>query len=287
MEKSTAVQHFIAEQRCKLAYQPEVYMKILKSIIGAVLILAGTFSFAQSAEEIAKKNHDLPDGKTNSFTAVLTLIDKAGKSRAREIVSYEMKEGTTEKNVIVFKTPKDVAGVSYLSFDYPDKSDGTASESDSWLYLPAMKKVRRVSGSNKDDDFQGTDFTYDDLGKRSLAKDTVQLLGEESVNGVDCWIVEYKAKDAKAKISRRILWIGKDNYVTYKTEYYDRKNALQKEMVCEDISQISGYWTTKKMTMTNVQTKHKTVYEITDIVYDNDVDPKMFTVSALERELVK
>ncbi len=262
-------------------------MKILKTITGAFLLFAGTLSFAQTAEEIAKKSHDLPDGKTNSFTAVLTLTDKAGKSRTREIVSYEMKEGTTEKNVIVFKTPKDVAGVSYLSFEYPDKSDGTPVDSDSWLYLPAMKKVRRVSGSNRDDDFQGTDFTYDDIGKRSLGKDTVKILGEESVNGVDCWKVEYTAKDTKAKISRRIFWIGKDNYVTYKGEYYDKRNALQKELTCEDISQISGYWTTRKMTMTNVQSKHKTVYEIKDIVYDKDVDPKMFTVSALERELVK
>lgn len=262
-------------------------MKILKTIAGAFLLFAGTLSFAQTAEEIAKKSHDLPDGKTKSFTAVLTLTDKAGKSRTREIVSYEMKEGTTDKSVIVFKTPKDVAGVSYLSFEYPDKSDGTSVDSDSWLYLPAMKKVRRVSGSNRDDDFQGTDFTYDDIGKRSLAKDTVKLLGEESVNGVACWIVEYTAKDAKAKISRRIYWIGKDNYVTYKGEYYDRKNAPQKELACENISQMDGYWTTKKMTMKNVQTKHQTVYDIKEIVYDNDVDPKMFTVSALERELVK
>ncbi|MBB5226251.1 outer membrane lipoprotein-sorting protein [Treponema ruminis] len=262
-------------------------MKILKTIAFVGLFVAGTASFAQNADEIARKVHDLPDGKTSSFTAVITLIDKSGKTRAREIASYAMEEGTTDKSVLVFKTPKDVAGVSYLSFEYPDKADGTAVDSDSWLYLPAMKKVRRVSGSNKDDDFQGTDFTYDDLGKRSLAKDSVKVLGEESVNGVACWILEYMAKDAKAKVSKRVYWIGKDNYVTYKGEFYDRKNNLQKELVCEDISQISGYWTTKKMTMTNVQTKHKTVYEIKDVVYDKDVDPKFFTVSALERELVK
>ena len=264
-----------------------VYMKIIKTIAGAFFLFSGVLSFSQNAAEIAKKVHDLPNGNTCSFTGVLILTDKAGKSRTREIVSYEMKEGTTEKSVLVFKTPKDVAGVSYLSFEYPDKSDGTPVDSDSWLYLPAMKKVRRVAGSNRDDDFQGTDFTYDDIGKRSLAKDTVKILGEESVNGVPCWILEYTAKDAKAKITRRILWIGKDNYVTYKGEYYDRKNALLKELACEDISQISGYWTVKKMTMSNVQSKHKTMYEIKDIVYDKDVDPKMFTVSALERELVK
>lgn len=262
-------------------------MKILKTFAGAFLLLTGTLSFAQTAEEIAKKSHDLSDGKTCYFTAALTLTDKAGKTRSREIVSYKMEDGTTDKNVIVFRSPKDVAGVSYLSFDYPDKSDGSPVDSDSWLYLPAMKKVRRVSGSNKDDDFQGTDFTYDDLGKRSLGKDTVKLLGDETVNGAPCWIVEYTAKDPKAKITRRILWIGKENAVTYKGEYYDRKNALLKELVCEDITLDNGYWTTRKLTMTNVQSKHKTLYEIKEIVYDGDVDPKIFTVSSLERELVK
>ena len=262
-------------------------MKILKIIACLSILLAGSFSFAQSAEEIARKVYDLPDGKTSSFTAVLTLIDKAGKTRTREIASYSMDEGTTEKSVLVFRTPKDVAGVSYLSFEYPDKSDGTAVDSDSWLYLPALKKVRRVSGSNKDDDFQGTDFTYDDLGHRSLGKDTFKLLGEESVNGNNCWILEYTAKDQKAKISRRVYWIGKDNYVTYKGEFYDRKNSLQKQLVCEEIANIDGYWTTKKSTMTNVQTNHKTVYEIKDISYDKALDANIFTVSALERELVK
>lgn len=262
-------------------------MKIVKTIAAVLFFASGFFAFSQTADEIARKVHDLPDGKTSSFTAVLTLIDKSGKTRAREIASYGMKEGTTEKSVIVFRTPKDVAGVSYLTFDYPDKSDGTVVESDSWLYLPAMKKVRRVSGSSKDDDFQGTDFTYDDLGKRSLGKDTFTLLGEERVNGTDCWILEYKAKDPKAKISRRVRWIGKDNYVVYKGEAYDKQNRLQKIMTCENIEKIDGYWTILKITMSNVLTNHKTVYEIKNISYDKGVDANIFTASALERELVK
>ena len=132
-------------------------------IICAVIMLAAVTSVpAQTAQEIAKAVYDLPDGNTSSHVAVLTLIDKAGKSRVREIAQYNMKDGTTKKCVTVFRSPKDVAGVSYLSFDYPDNPDGSLKDSDSWLYLPAMKKVRRVSGSSKDDDFQGTDFTYDD-----------------------------------------------------------------------------------------------------------------------------
>jgi outer membrane lipoprotein-sorting protein len=255
-------------------------------VLGTSLLYAAT-TFAQSANEIAKKVHDLPSGKTSSATISVTLIDKNGKTRNREIASYTMKDGTTDKTVLVFKTPRDVAGISYLTYDYPDKADGTTVDSDSWIYLPAMKKVRRVSGSSKDDDFQGTDFTYDDLGTRSLSKDNFALLGEEKVNGVDCWILEAKAKDAKAKVSRRITWVDKKTYVVRKGEYYDKQNRLQKTLSCENIQQVKGYWTTLKMTMTNVQTNHKTVYEINNLKYDEKVNESYFTVSALERELVK
>ena len=256
-------------------------------LISALLLSAGSILFAQSAEEIAKRAYDVPSGKTASAVAVLTLTDKNGKTRVRETANYSMKDGTTDKSVLVFRSPKDVAGVSYLSFDYPDKADGTAVDSDSWLYLPAMKKVRRVSGSSKDDDFQGTDFTYDDLGNRSLSKDTFALLGEEKVGEIDCWIVEYKAKDPKAKIKRRVFWIGKENYMSYKGEFYDKQDKLQKVMTAEDVKQIDGYWTTLKTTMKNVQTNHQTVYELKNVSYDKGVDANFFTVSALERELIK
>ena len=257
----------------------------LKSIVASLLLVSA--SFAQTANEIAKKVHDLPTGKTSSYTVSLTLIDKKGKERNREISSYTMKDGTTDKTVLVFKTPKDVAGISYLSYDYPDKADGSTVDSDSWIYLPAMKKVRRVSGSSKDDDFQGTDFTYDDIGTRSLSKDNFAILGEEKVDGSDCWILEAKAKDSKAKVSRRVTWVDKKTYVVRKGEYYDKQNKLQKTLTCENIKQVKGYWTTQKMTMTNVQTNHKTVYEIKDLKYDEKVNESFFTVSALERELVK
>ena len=254
-------------------------------LLSATLLIAAT-SFAQSANEIAKKVHDLPNGKTSSSTISITLIDKNGKTRGREIASYTMKDGTTDKTVLVFKTPRDVAGISYLSYDYPDKADGSTVDSDSWIYLPAMKKVRRVSGSSKDDDFQGTDFTYDDLGNRNLSKDNFAILGEEKVNGADCWILEAKAKDSKAKISRRVSWVDKKTFVTYKGEYYDKQNRLQKTLICENIKQIKGYWTTQKMTMTNVQSNHKTVYEVNNLKYDEKINESYFTVSALEREQV-
>jgi outer membrane lipoprotein-sorting protein len=150
-----------------------------------------------------------------------------------------------------------------------------------------MQKVRRVSGSSKDDDLQGSDFTYYDLGTRGLSKDNFAILGEEKVNGIDCWILEAKAKDPKAKVSRRVSWVNKKTYVVHKGEYFDKQNRLQKTLVADNIQQVNGYWTSLKMTMTNVQTNHKTVYEIKNLKYDEKVNESYFTVSALEREQVK
>ena len=262
-------------------------MKISKIIFGALALCMATAAFCQTAEEIAKKARDLPDGDTNYMVARLTLVDKTGKSRIREIAAYKMEEGTTKKSVTVFRTPKDVAGVSYLSFDYPDNPDGSVKDSDSWLYLPAMKKARRVSGSSKDDDFQGTDFTYDDIGERSLGKDTFKILGSETVDGKDCWMLEYTAKNTNSKITRRVMWIDKSNYTTLKGEYYDRQGKKFKELLCESIEQVDGFWTIKKMTMSNLLSSHKTVYELLEVKYILPVDKNVFTVSALEREIVK
>ena len=262
-------------------------MNAKKLILGAAVLVAGFALSAQTAQEIAKANHDLSEGKTNAQSATLTLTDKKGKVRTREIIMRMKDYGDVKKSVIIFKTPKDVEGVGYLSFEYPDNPDGTAKDSDDWLYMPAMKKVRRISGNGTEDDFMGTDFTYDDMGNRSLAKDDITLLGEESVDGKACWKLEYKAKNQNAKISKRVFWIGKDNYVSYKGEFYDKQGKLFKKLTVNTVEQISGYWTTTKMTMENLNSNHTTVLELKDTVYDSPIDDAMFTQSALERGIIK
>ena len=107
------------------------------------------------------------------------------------------------------------------------------------------------------------------------------------MNGTDCWILEAKAKDTKAKVSRRVTWVNKKTYVVMKGEYFDKQNRLQKTLTADDIKQVNGYWTTLKQTMTNVQTNHKTIYEVKNLKSDEKVNESYFTVSALEREQIK
>lgn len=188
----------------------------MKKIISVLLLtlLFGTV-FAQTGYDIMKKADEVPTAKTSSYTATMTLTDKKGNVRVREVKEMTKDFEDVSKSVIIFTTPKDVAGVGYLMFDYVEKSDGTKQDSDNWLYMPALKKVRRISGSDSGGDFMGTDFTYEDMGDRGLNKDTFTLLGEENVDGTDCYKVEAVSKDntEKKSSSHFVDWKRKLHYV--------------------------------------------------------------------------
>ncbi|MCR5218416.1 outer membrane lipoprotein-sorting protein [Treponema sp.] len=259
--------------------------RISRFITCASLILAASVSTAEelTGYEIAKRADEVNEGTTSSYTATMTLTNKKGAVRTREITMKAKDYGDVKKAVIVFTMPKDVTGVSYLSFEYPDSEGQEKKDSDSWLYMPAMKKVRRISGSGKDDDFMGTDFTYADMGDRGLTKDTFTLLGEENAEGFDCYKVEAVAKDKSEKTQKRIIWYRKDNYLPVKGEFYDKQNQLAREMTCSDIKQIDGIWTTGKMFMKNIKTGHSTLLEMKNVQYNISLDDKMFTVASIER----
>ena len=260
-----------------------------KTILTLSALLFGAALFAQSLTgyDIMKKADEVPEAKTASYTATMTLTDKKGQTRVREVIEKEMKFSGNTKTVIVFVTPKDVAGVGYLTVDYDEDANGNKKDSDNWLYMPAMKKVRRISGSDSGGDFMGTDFTYDDMGDRGLNKDNYELLGEENVDGVACYKVECRAKDTTEKNPRRVVWIGKDNFMLYKAQFFDRQNELQRELKCSDIKKIDGFWTTGKMLMKNVQKEHTTLIEMKDVKYGVALDETLFSVSALEKGRVR
>ncbi len=241
------------------------------------------FTFADEAFEIAKKNDDSDKSKTTVYSARMTLTSKSGSSRVREFNYKYKKYGDIEKSLYVFSKPQDAAGTALLTFSYKENDDGTKQDDDTWLYMPAMKKVRRISGSGKDEDFMGSDFTYDDIGDRGIYKDDFKLLGEETVDGVECYKLEAIAKSLTTKYPRHVYWIRKDNYFTQKTEIYDKKQALKRVMTVKESKEIDGFFTQTYLFMEDVQTGHSTSIEITNVNHTEAVDDNIFTTAALER----
>ncbi len=249
----------------------------------AALILAATAQLdAQTGRDIIQRAKDRPDGDTRYSEMQLTLIKKNGDKRERKMVSWAMDEGKDTKKIMFFTYPGDVKGTGFLTWDY----DQVGKEDDKWLYLPAMKKTRRISGaSSKTDFFMGTDFTYDDMGGRNVDEDKHTLLREEDRDGHKCWVVESVPVDSREIYSRKVSWIRQDSDTGVYCEFYDKLNKLHRVMTVLDLQKVDGYWTVMKMEMKNVQSGHSTQITVTAPKYDVKVDKSMFTVAKLEKGL--
>jgi len=232
-----------------------------------------------SGRDIMIKVDDRPNGDTRKSTMKMTLINKRNRQRIREILSYSKDYGKDTKSIMYFQKPADVKGSGFLSWEYDDPS----KDDDRWLYLPALKKVRRISGSSKNDYFMGSDFTYDDMGQRAVDEDMHALIAEETLENHPCWVLESKSKDKNYMYSKVKRWIRKDALIAIKVDYYDRAGELMKTLTVPDIRQHDGIWTAFKMQMDNKQENHKTILEYKNIAYDIPVRENLFQVSTLER----
>lgn len=249
----------------------------------AMAIVSVATAMAQTGRDIAQKIKDRPDGDTRQSEMVMKLINKRGAVRERKLISYSVDVGRAKKDrksIMFFQYPGDVKGTGFLTWDYDDPS----RDDDKWLYLPAMKKTRRISGSSaKQDYFMGSDFTYDDMGSRHVDEDTHKLLGEESIGGHKCWQLESVPKDKREIYSKKIAWIRQDCLIAVKVEYYDKMGKLHRRLDLSDIAQIQGFWIAQRLHMTNVQTEHQTVIEFKHPRYDLPLDEAKFNVTTLEK----
>ncbi len=259
-------------------------MKTITTIITILLLtVSGVNAQTLTGRDIAQKVKDRPDGDTRSSEMTMKLINKRGSVRERKVISYSMDYGKNmkdKKTLMFFQYPGDVKGTGFLTWDY----DEIGKDDDKWLYLPAMKKTRRISGSSaKKDYFMGTDFTYDDMGSRNIDEDTHKLLREETVDGHKCWVLESTPKDTRDIFSKKISWVRQDCAVSIKVEYYDKMNKLHRVLVMSDIEKVEGFWIAKKMDMKNVQTNHETIITIANPKYNIPLEENTFTVAKLEK----
>ena len=250
------------------------------------LIALMTMSVAQAADltgrDIMQKVKNRADGDTRYATVEMTLIQKSGHKRVRKIESWAMDEGKDTKKIMFFTYPGDVKGTGFLTWDY----DNTAKVDDKWLYLPAMKKTRRISGkSSKTDYFMGSDFTYNDMSARSVDEEKHTLLREEMLGGQKCWVVESVPNDKDEIYTRRVTWVRQDCLMAVKAEYYDKLNKLHRRLTISNINKVQGFWTMHLMQMENVQTGHKTIIRMDNQKFNIKLSPNLFTVSQLEKGL--
>ncbi len=256
--------------------------------ITVITLLLGTLSHLEAEESqltgyaIMALVDERDDGDDSQSELEMTLINHRGSTRVREMRSYSKEYGNDSKQVIVFLAPADVAGTGYLSWEYEDEQ----RDDDRWLYLPALRMVRRISGSSNEDYFMGSDFTYDDMGDRNVDEDTHTLLREETPEGQTCWVVESVSLEPDELYANRLIWVRQDNCMVIRVEYYDSMGLMKVLTVC-DIRQVDGIWTAHSMFMDNLHEEHQTRLTLSNVSYNQDLDDNIFTVTAIERGRVE
>lgn len=255
-----------------------------------------------TGKEIMERVDTRDEGEDQVSKSVQRLINARGQERRRDSLyvkkNYKGKGGLDTKTIIFMQSPPQIKGTAFLNWSYEkdDKAD------DQWLYLPALRKVRRLSASDKEDSFMGTDFTYDDMGDRKVEEDDHKLLRSEALDGKDCYVVESVPKEKGYIYSKKVSWVVKSEWLLVKVDYTDRKGRRLKtltfsgwkkagdekrssrgKLTFEEWRKVEGIWVVGRMEMANHQTKHRTVLEIGDVKVNARVPDSTFTERTLKR----
>ncbi|GAB1484195.1 outer membrane lipoprotein-sorting protein [Treponema sp.] len=258
--------------------------KTMKGLIAiaAISLLGASYAIAEpSGLEIIQSVYDRDQGKDMSGTLTMTLVSSRGSERVRVMKQISVNQKDGDKKLMVFQSPADVRGTAFMNWSY----NAEGKSDDQWIYLPALKKVKRISSEGKSDYFMGSDFTYDDLGDRHPSKDTHTLKGSETVNGEACWVIESIPLDLKDLYSRTVTWVSKEKNMGVKREYYDQRGSLLKELSIIDIKKVSGIWVIQQTEMKNVQKNSKTQMAFSDVAINSGISESDFTERSMTRGL--
>ena len=239
---------------------------------------------AESAEEagleIATEARERQKGFGN-FTAnlTMTLRNKRGRESRRELHLKVIEvEGDGDRTMFVFDRPRDVKGTAFLVHAHKNESD------DQWLYLPGLKRVKRISSSKQSGSFMGSEFSYEDMGATEVEKYTHRFLRNEPCGDLECTVSERIPVDRDSGYSRQLVWLDREELRTMEVQFFDRRDAHLKTMVVEDYKKFLGrYWRGGKVTMTNHLTGKSTVLLWSDFEFGTDLDLGDFTRTALKR----
>lgn len=230
---------------------------------------------------IAKRSDDSDLGFHDSVvSATMILRNTAGQATIRKFqikTLEEVGEDIGEKSLIVFESPRDIAGTALLSHA------GILDSDDQWLYLPALKRTKRISSANKSGAFVGSEFSFEDFTLSELHKFRYVFVGQDKLDGVAVNIIDRIPLYAGSGYSRQRAWLGEDDSQLRRVEFYDPRDQLLKTLVLSEIRRDGSFLRAHRLLMTNHQSRKET-----EIVYDafnfgNGLDRNDFSVGILNQ----
>ena len=259
--------------------------------VAGLLISTSIVAEALTAQQIMQKVYDREDGNHAIMEMEMLLVDKQGEQRTRSVKSYRRDAGANGKDtesIMFFLAPADVKDTGFLTYDYDDVNKDDVE----WLYLPALKKTKRIASSDKSSSFMGTDFTYADMTKRNIANYTYTLLKEDQVNSDKVWVIESVPSNDKEKeetgYSKSVLFVRQDNFVPVRGVSWLEKGEKLKYMEVKKLEQVDGIWVSTEVTMTtkkDKETLHQTVMKSRNIQFNQPQPDEVFSTRKLEQGL--
>ncbi|MBM3240126.1 outer membrane lipoprotein-sorting protein [Candidatus Poribacteria bacterium] len=255
----------------------DIQNKHIGTLIITLFVFLTIFTFASVAaeltgDEILKKEEE-NEPESEISVSEMTIVHKSGSKRVRTIKAWMKGDDYT---LVRFLTPADVEGTGFLSV-----------KDDDWLYLPALRKVRRIATKEeKGGSFMGSDFSIEDVGGGSWVEDyNAKLLDTEKYEGHDCYVLELvPKKPEEISYSKLKRWVDKENFYSVKTEYYDKHGDLLKIMYPSEFEKREGLWMAKRIEMRNVQKESKTIIVMKEIQVNPEIPDSMFTTRELEKK---
>jgi outer membrane lipoprotein-sorting protein len=257
-------------------------MKIKNILTVVSLLFATSAIFAQTAREISDKAINIIDFEAMEMTMTLKIFDAKGRERIRQITSANKKFGEINKTIMKITAPADVKGTAILIFDYKNKDD------DMWIYMPALRKTRRIVSSEKSKSFMSSEFTNADMSKPNMNDFDYTILSSETYKGHSCWRIETRCKDEDIEdqnaFSKRIAWIEKETYLCHKIEFYDLSGELHKIQSIEQYEkQSNGKYFAFYMKMENTQNGRESIMTINKFQIGSTLTESTFTPAMLEK----
>jgi len=240
-----------------------------------ITILAGSVIFGQTGIEIARMMDEKPTPVDMGNKTKMVLTNSKGKTRTNTMVSRSM--DSNKKQIIWFLEPKDDKGVAFLKIEHDEKDDEMR------MWLPAFKKVRRISSKKKGDSFMGSDLSYEDLSSRDLDENDYNRLDDEIIESKDCYVVEIiPRKEAKSSYSRHKSWIEKSTLMLVQEESYDKRGVLKKSKQFS-FQKLKEYLVIERVYVKDVQKNHTTEVIFSDVHVDSGIDKNLFQEKNLKR----
>jgi hypothetical protein len=259
---------------------------ILTSLL--TLLAAQPVLAAMSAREIMQAVDDRDDGDNRVADMKMVMTDKNGDIRSREIRSFDKDKGEDKQRIMFFLAPADVKDTAFLTYDY----DAYEADDDQWLYLPALRKSKRIASSDKSGSFMGSDFSYADMTRKNLDAYDFKIMKEDEVRGARVWLIESLPKNEKeieeTGYTKSVLFVRQDNFVVVRAVHWVKEGSRLKYLDVTTLEQVDGIWTILEMNMTTKKgstTLHKTDLSFNNVHYNQPLDEQMFTLRRLEKGL--